>query len=141
MVVAKSMAPSFFRARPGAAQFVEHLEVVQKGQFGVDGEGVHLPAPRSDGDLPLFVGQRFCFEELRDALSALDLDEEGALALGREGEREGRGYRGLAGTALAADDLEPAHVFELNQSAAVLRRRLWTTCARDPPRQRLQSAT
>lgn len=125
----------------GAPQFVEHLEVVQKGQFGIYGEGVHLPAARSDGDLPLLVGQRFCLEELRDALSALDLHEEGALALCGEGEREGRGYRGLAGTALAADDLEPAHVFEPNQSTAGVRRRLWTTCARGPPRQRLQSAT
>lgn len=140
-----------FQGAARAAQFVEHLEVVQQRQFGVDGEGVHLPAPRSDGDLPLLVGQRFCFEELRDALSALDLDEEGALALGREGEREGRGYRGLAGTALAADDLEPAHVFEPNQSAAGVSRRLWTSCAfgrraaggsgGGGGRQRLQSAT
>ena len=68
------------------------------------------PPPGSDGDLALLVGQRLRLEELRDALPALDLDEEGALALGREGEREGGGDRGLAGAALAADDLEPAHV-------------------------------
>jgi hypothetical protein len=114
----------------GAAQLVEHLEVVQQGQFGVDGEGVHLPAPGSDGDLPLLIRQRLGFEELRDALAALDLDEKRALPLGGEGQREGRGHRGLTGTALATDDLEPAHVFERNQSARRVRRRLWTTSPR-----------
>lgn len=98
-----------------AAELVEHLEVVEEGALGVDREGVHLPAARCDGDLALLVGEGFRLEELGDALSALDLDEEGAPALGREGEREGGGDRGLTGTALAADDLEPAHVFEPNQ--------------------------
>ena len=140
MVVAKSIAPSFFRARAGAAQLVEHLEVVQKGQFGVDGEGVHLPAPGSDGDLPLLIGQRFRFEELRDALAALDLDEKRPLALGREGERECGGDRGLAGPALAADDLEPAHVFEPNQSARTTRQAVDDATAEQRGAQRLKSA-
>ncbi|KEG40478.1 hypothetical protein DJ64_09005 [Streptomyces griseorubens] len=96
----------------GAAEFVEHLEVVQKGQFGVDGEGEHLPAPGSDGDLPLLVRQRLRLEELRDALPALDLDEKRPLPLLGQGQRQSGGHRGLAGSALATHDLEPAHAFE-----------------------------
>ncbi len=120
MVVAKSIAPSFLRARY-AAELVEHLEVVEERELGVDRQRVHLAAARRDGDLALLVGKRVGTEELGDALPALDLDEEGAPALGREGEREGGGDRGLTGTALAADDLEPAHVFEPNQSGPGLR--------------------
>lgn len=44
-----------------------------------------------------------------------------------EGEGEGGGDRGLSGPTLAADDLEPAHVFEPNQSVRKLRDSLWTT--------------
>lgn len=35
-----------------AAELVEHLEVVQKGAFGVDGQGVDLPARPSSGAAP-----------------------------------------------------------------------------------------
>src|SRR5690606_25641393 len=106
--------PEFLQGSAGAAHLVEHLEVVQKGAFRIDGEGVHLPAPGCDGDLPLLVRQRVRLEELCDALAALDLDEKRPLPLRGQGQREGRGHRGLAGTALAADDLEPAHAFEPN---------------------------
>ncbi|GGJ42563.1 hypothetical protein GCM10010121_062110 [Streptomyces brasiliensis] len=88
-----------------------------------------LTAPGSDGDLPLLIGQRLRLEELRDALPALDLHEERPLPLGGEGQREGRGDRRLSGPALTADDLEPAHVLETNQSACRLRGRLWITAA------------
>lgn len=111
-----------------AAELVEHLEVVEKRTLGVDGQRVHLAAARGDGDLSFLVRKGFRLEELGDALPSLDLHEEGALSLGREGEREGRGHRGLTGTALAADDLEPAHVFEPNQSPGVLRTRLPAGC-------------
>ena len=58
MVVAKSIAPSFCRARPALPQVVEHLEVVQQRLLGVDRQRVHLAAAGRDGDLPLLVGQR-----------------------------------------------------------------------------------
>lgn len=123
MVVAKSIAPSFFSALAGTTQLVEHLEVVEQRAFGVDRQRMDLPATGRHGDLAFLVREGFGLEELGDALPALDLDEEGAPALGREGERECGGDRGLTGPALAADDLEPAHVFEPNQSAGRLRTR------------------
>ncbi|CAM5270208.1 hypothetical protein SCANM63S_02862 [Streptomyces canarius] len=126
-----------------AAELVEHLEIVQKGQFRIDGEGVHLAAARSDRDLPLLVRKCFRLEELRDALPALDLHEKRPLPLGREGQRECGGDRRLSGPALAADDLEPAHIFETNQSGRHSRGRLWITGAvvgrRTLRSQRLQS--
>lgn len=130
----------FLQGAARAAEFVEHLEVVQKGQFGVDGQGVHLPAPGSDGDFPLLIGQRLRLEELRDALATLDLDEKRPLPLGGQGQREGCGHRGLAGTALATDDLEPAHAFEPNQSAPEPSGRLWITRPLTAGSQRLKSA-
>ncbi|GAA3052612.1 hypothetical protein GCM10020000_37720 [Streptomyces olivoverticillatus] len=100
------------------------MQVVQQGALGVDGEGEDLSTARCDRDLAFLIGQRLRLEELRDALPAFDLDQQSAFALGGEGKREGRGDRGLAGSALAADDMEPAHDLEPNQSPRGLRTRL-----------------
>ncbi len=106
-----------------AAELVEHLEVVEERQLGVDGQRVHFAAARSHRDLPFRVGQRLGLEELRDPLPAFDLDQQGAFPLGGEREREGGGDRGLTGAALAADDVEPAHDLEPNQSGPGVRTR------------------
>ncbi len=94
----------------GGAELVEHLEVVQQRPFGIDGEREDLAPAGCHRDLPLLVGERLGAEELREPLPALDLHEKSPSALAREGKRECRGDRGLAGAALAADHLEPAHI-------------------------------
>jgi len=91
----------------GPAELVEHVEVVEHRQLGVDRQCVHLAAARRGGDLPLLVRQRLGLEELGDALPLLDLTEQHAAALGREGERERGGDRGLSRAALARHDMEP----------------------------------
>ena len=82
-VVAKSMAPIFLSDPAGAAQVVEHVEVLEQRLLGVDGEREDLAAVGRDGDPALLVGQRRGVEQLRDALPALDLEEQHAAAARR----------------------------------------------------------
>ena len=95
----------------GAAQVVEHLEVLEQGLLGVDGEREHLAAAGRHGDLPLLVRQRRGVEELGDALPALDLGEQDPAAVGCERECERRRDRRLPGAAFAGDDVQ-AHPAE-----------------------------
>ena len=64
-------------------------------------------AGHAAGDQTFLVGQRGDVEELGDALPALDLAEQHVAAV--RGQREGQGRRdgGLAGAALAGDDVQP----------------------------------
>jgi hypothetical protein len=104
-----------------AAQFVEHLEVVQEGPFGIYGEREDLTAVVCDGDLAFLVRKRLRLEELRDALPPLDLDEERAPPAAGQRQRECRGDRRLPGAALARDNMQPAHSREPNQRGDGLR--------------------
>ena len=91
---------------PGEPEVVEHLEVLEQGLLGVDREAADLAAVGGHRDALLRVGQRRGVEELGDALAALDLDEQGAPAAGREGQRERGGQGRLPGAALARHDVE-----------------------------------
>ena len=107
MVVAKSTAPIRLSDPARAAHLVEHLEVLQQRLLGVDGEREHVAAAGRDRDLALLVGQRGGVEELGEALPALDLHHQDPAAPRgqRQGQRGGDG--GLAGAALAGDDVQP----------------------------------
>ena len=78
----------------------------------VDGERVHvtaLPGPlgaQPDRHLALLVGERRAVEEAREALPALDLDQQDPASGAGQRERQGRRHRGLAGAALARDDVQ-----------------------------------
>nr|BFE85461.1 hypothetical protein GCM10020093_080620 [Planobispora longispora] len=91
----------------GPAHAVEHLEVFEHGLLGIEGQRVDVPAAGRDGDLPFLVRQRRQIEDLGDPLTPLDLDQQDLATF--RGEREGEcgGHRGLAGAALAGDDVEP----------------------------------
>ena len=90
----------------GPAQVVEHVEVVEEGLLDVDGQRLHLAAAAGDGDPALLVGQRRGVEQLGDALPALGLDQQHRSAVGGQGEGQGGGDGGLAGPALAGDDVQ-----------------------------------
>ena len=107
MVVAKSIAPILLQRRPGAAQVVEHLEVLDERLLGIDGEREDLAAAGGDGHAPLGVRQRRDVEDLGEALAALDLDDEHLAPARRQGQRERGGHGGLAGPALAGHDVQP----------------------------------
>jgi hypothetical protein len=91
----------------GTTELVEHVEVVEQRGSRLDGEGEHLAAVGPDRDRPLGIGQRRDVEDLGDALAVLDLAQQHAPALAGERERERAGDGGLAGSALAGDDVQP----------------------------------
>ena len=67
---------------------------------------VDLPAAVGGRDLDFLVGQRRHVEELRDALAALDLDQQHLAAARGEGQRQRCGDRRLAGAALAGHEVQ-----------------------------------
>ena len=67
---------------------------------------MHLAAAAGDGHPALLVGQRRGVEQLGDALPALGLDQQHRAAVGGQGEGERGGDGGLAGPALAGDDVQ-----------------------------------
>ncbi len=92
----------------GAAEPVVHREVLQQRALEVDREGVDVAgALRALHDAALLVGQRRHVEELGDALPGLHLAQQHVLAAGGEPQRERGGDGGLAGAALAGDDVKP----------------------------------
>jgi hypothetical protein len=88
------------------AEPVEQLEVLQQCRLRVHGERPDLAATRGDRDPALLVRERRRVEQLRDALPALDLDEQGAPAVRSERQRQRGGHRGLARAALAGHDVQ-----------------------------------
>ena len=58
-------------------------------------------------ELDLFGAQRGHVKGLGEPLTAFDLNDEHALARGREGQGEGTGDGGLADAALAGHDVQP----------------------------------
>ena len=66
----------------------------------------HLAATVGGRDLGLLRGQRGHVEELRDALTALDLYEQHASAARGERQRQGGGDGRLAGAAFARDEVQ-----------------------------------
>ncbi len=96
----------------GPAEPVEHVEVLHQRGLGVDRQREDLAAVGADGDPALGVRQRCDVEQRRDPLAALDLAEQYLLAPGGQGERQRGGDGGLAGAALAGDDVQ-ANCFAL----------------------------
>jgi len=97
---------------PGVPEVVEHLQVLDERRFGIGGERVDVPARlgrRTGGhrDLALLVRQRRAVEQLGDALTALHLHEQYPPASGCESQGQRGRHRGLAGTALAGDHVQP----------------------------------
>ena len=98
---------------PGAAQVIEHLQVVEQRAFRVHGQRVHVAAlpgallAQADRHLAFLVRKRRAVEEPGDALPALDLDQQNLAAGAGQGQRHGRRHRGLAGAALAGDHVQP----------------------------------
>ncbi len=72
----------------------------------IDGQPDDLATARGARDMALLVRERRDVEDLRDALSLLDLDEQHLAAARREGDRQRRGDGRLAGAALAAHDVQ-----------------------------------
>ncbi len=122
--------PDLLQRLPGPAELVEHVEVLEQGLLGVDGERVQLTAHRAArratcraarraarrqaqlgrgdrGDPALLVGECRYAEQLRDALTALHLDQQGPASLRGERQCQRRGHGGLPGPALAADHVQP----------------------------------
>jgi hypothetical protein len=111
----------------GPPQVVEHVQVVEEGLLDVHGQGFHLAAAAGDGHPALLVGQRRGVEELGDALPALGLDEQDGTPVRGQGEGQGGGDGGLAGPALAGDDVQSrgggvgAHLYQPRSSGPRLR--------------------
>ena len=106
-VVANSTAPSRFRLRPAKPEVVEHREVLEQRRLDVDRQRADLAAAGGDRDLAFLVRQRRQVEQPRDGLPLLDLDQQHPPALGGQRQGQRRGDRGLAGAALAGDDVQP----------------------------------
>ena len=94
---------------PGDAEVVEHVEVLQERGLGVDGQRVDLAAALGRRDLDLLVRQRRHVEELRDALAALDFDQQHLAAARGERQCQRRRDRRLSGAALAGHEVQ-AHL-------------------------------
>ena len=94
---------------PGPAEVVVHVEVLQERGLGVHGQREHLTAAGALRDPALHVRQGRYVEELGEALAALDLDEQDALAFLGQRERHGGRDRGLPGAALAGHHVQSRH--------------------------------
>jgi hypothetical protein len=85
---------------------VEEVEVLEQRGLGIDGEREHLAVVQAQRDPPLAVRQRCDVEQRRDPLPSLDLAEQNLASLSGQGDCQGAGNGGLAGSALPRDHVQ-----------------------------------
>ena len=103
----KSTAPIFFRPRAERLRPCGRVQVLDHGLLGVDGQAPQRAVPGCRDQLPLLVRQRRYVEQLGQRLPSLYLDDEHLAAARSESQCERDSDGGLAGAALAGDDVQP----------------------------------
>ena len=90
----------------GRAEVVVHLEVFDERGVGIDGQRAHDPAVRCSGYPTFGVGQWRAVEQASQTLTTFAFDEQGASSARCKRQRQRSRHRGLAGAALAGDDMQ-----------------------------------